>query len=74
MQLISNLLIQTASVFLFFFSLNTVVVGSEKPTNVIVFLTDDQGYSDVGIYGSDNVDTPHIDQCPHPHPRLPESR
>jgi arylsulfatase A len=29
---------------------------------VLVFLTDDHGYGDVGCYGSDRVKTPHIDR------------
>ena len=62
MHLIRNLSIQVGSALLCIFFINIVATGSEKPTNVIVFLTDDQGYADVGIYGSDNVDTPHIDQ------------
>lgn len=33
----------------------------EKP-NVIVILTDDQGSLDLGIYGSDDLATPHTDQ------------
>ena len=35
---------------------------SKASPNVIIFLTDDQGYADVGVYGSDDIDTPHIDQ------------
>ena len=35
---------------------------SNQPPNVIIFLTDDQGYADLGIYGSDDLDTPNIDQ------------
>ena len=62
MHLIRNLSIKVGSAFLCIFFTDIVATGSEKPTNVIVFLTDDQGYADVGIYGSDNVDTPHIDQ------------
>lgn len=33
----------------------------QKP-NIIVFLVDDLGYSDVSCYGSDYYETPHIDQ------------
>ncbi|MBL9200066.1 MAG: sulfatase [Opitutaceae bacterium] len=32
-----------------------------KP-NVIVIFTDDQGWGDLGCYGSPNLDTPHIDR------------
>ena len=32
-----------------------------KP-NIVIILTDDQGYGDLGCYGSDKVKTPHIDQ------------
>ena len=34
---------------------------SSKP-NVIVILTDDQGYADLGVYGSADLRTPNIDQ------------
>lgn len=35
--------------------------SSENPNMVIIF-TDDQGYQDLGCYGSPDIRTPHIDQ------------
>ncbi|MDF7806442.1 sulfatase [Pontiellaceae bacterium B12219] len=37
----------------------TVVAG---PPNVIIILTDDQGYADLGCFGGDHVNTPRIDR------------
>ena len=36
------------------------VVGSPKP-NVLIILTDDQGFSDLGFYGNPSLETPHLD-------------
>jgi arylsulfatase A len=41
--------------------LATCVSAAPKP-NVIVIFTDDQGYGDLGCYGSPNIETPHIDR------------
>ena len=39
----------------------TEPVKDEKP-NVIIIFTDDQGYQDIGCYGSPDIATPHLDK------------
>ena len=33
-----------------------------KPPNVIIIISDDQGYADVGFHGSKEIFTPNIDR------------
>lgn len=33
-----------------------------RPPNVVLIFTDDQGYNDLGVYGADDIVTPHLDQ------------
>jgi arylsulfatase A-like enzyme len=33
-----------------------------RPPNVVLIFTDDQGYNDVGVYGADDIATPHLNQ------------
>lgn len=36
--------------------------GARRRPNIIVMLTDDMGYQDLGCTGSDYIRTPHIDR------------
>ncbi|MGD9856806.1 MAG: sulfatase-like hydrolase/transferase, partial [Planctomycetaceae bacterium] len=40
----------------------TVAYGAEtRLPNVVIIFADDQGYGDVGCYGAEGYDTPHLD-------------
>jgi arylsulfatase A len=40
----------------------THAFAESRPLNVIIILTDDQGYADLGCYGSTTIKTPRIDR------------
>ena len=42
--------------------LTTLLLSAKPPTNVIIIFTDDQGYNDLGSFGSKTIKTPHLDQ------------
>ena len=42
--------------------LTSPLAVSAEQLNFVVIMTDDQGYQDLGCYGSPNIKTPRIDQ------------
>ena len=36
--------------------------AAPKRPNILIILTDDQGYTDVGAYGATDLETPHLDR------------
>jgi len=40
----------------------TMPAPVERPPNVLILITDDQGFGDFGFLGNTNVETPHMDK------------
>lgn len=36
-----------------------------RPPNIVIFMTDDQGYADVGVFGAKGFTTPNLDRMAH---------
>lgn len=62
-------MIRSLSLFILILLLNScknkteeTVSKEPKPPNVVLIFTDDQGYQDVGVFGADDIATPHLDR------------
>src|SRR4051812_19398547 len=51
-----------SSVAVFLFSVAAALGAVNRPPNVIIIFTDDQGYGDVGVFGAKGYTTPNLDQ------------
>lgn len=47
---------------LFLLIVTVAARAAERPPNVVIIFTDDQGYADVGCFGGKNVRTPNLDR------------
>ncbi len=56
------LMIKIIPILALTFGLITPSFAEERPPNVIIIFTDDQGYGDVGVYGAEGYETPHLDR------------
>lgn len=43
-------------------SADTAELDAKRPPNVVVIITDDQGYGDLGAHGNEMIRTPHLDE------------
>lgn len=39
-----------------------LLFGEDRPPNIVIIFTDDQGYEDVGVFGAKGFETPNLDQ------------
>ena len=48
--------------FTLFVAISLWLVSNAKKPNIVIIFTDDQGYADLGCYGSKTHKTPRLDQ------------
>lgn len=47
-----------------------VLLAADRPANIVLIVSDDQGYHDLGSFGATDVRTPHLDQLAREGTRL----
>ncbi|MHC4181358.1 MAG: sulfatase-like hydrolase/transferase, partial [Planctomycetota bacterium] len=52
----------TAAAFVATFPLASLAADSPPRPNVVIVFTDDQGYGDLGCYGSETIRSPRLDK------------
>lgn len=57
-----NKLLLSLSIFCVAISCSIDTKSKEQKPNVIIIFTDDQGYQDIGCFGSPDIETPHLDK------------
>ncbi len=53
---------RTASAVVLSLFLTTSLPAADRPPNVVIVFTDDQGYADVGVFGARGFTTPNLDR------------
>src|SRR5688572_1956563 len=60
MKAVTRIFALTVASTLLFFNLCSAS-GQSRPPNIVVIVSDDMGYADIGIHGSKDIPTPNID-------------
>jgi arylsulfatase A-like enzyme len=61
-RLMQTCMTMVLGILVILLGLNCSVISAKDVPNVILIMTDDLGYGDVGCYGAEAVRTPHIDR------------
>lgn len=59
---LSRRIICGSFITLLVFSIGAALMASEERPNVLIILTDDQGWGDLSVHGNRNLETPNIDR------------